>query len=69
MLRNPVQLAAISVILSGVMSNPLSVGAALAVMFIVATLTAARRIAWSPTSVGVACVSMAAGVLDSTAAV
>ncbi|SEB60524.1 putative ABC transport system permease protein [Paramicrobacterium humi] len=46
-LRGTLQLAAISVILAGVISDPLWVSVALAVMFTVAASTATRRVGWS----------------------
>lgn len=46
-LRGVLQLAAISVILSGVISSRAWVGVALAVMFVVAAATATRRIGWT----------------------
>lgn len=61
-LRGTVQLAAISVILSGVISSPGFVAAALLVMFAVAALTAARRVGWSWKSFGLVGGSMGLGV-------
>lgn len=46
-LRGMLQLAAISVVLAGVISSRAWVGVALAVMFTVAAITATRRIGWS----------------------
>ncbi len=46
-LRGMVQLAAISVILAGVITSGFWVGVALAVMFTIAALTSTRRIGWS----------------------
>ncbi|WP_347110903.1 ABC transporter permease [Paenarthrobacter sp. S56] len=46
-LRGAVQLAAISVILSGVITSPVFVGLALVVMFVVAAVTASRRLGWT----------------------
>jgi putative ABC transport system permease protein len=46
-LRGAVQLAAISVILSGVITNSTFVALALLVMFSVAGITAARRLGWN----------------------
>ena len=62
-LRGAVQLAAISVILSGVITNPFLVALALLVMFSVATMTAARRLGWSWSTFGRVGGSMAVGVL------
>lgn len=61
-IRGAVQLAAISVILGGVISSELWVAIALMVMFVVAATTAAHRIGWSWTRLGLAGGSMAAGV-------
>jgi putative ABC transport system permease protein len=61
-LRGAIQLAAISVILSGVISSPAFVAVALLVMFAVAALTASRRIGWSWKSLGLAGGSMGLGV-------
>jgi UDP-glucose/iron transport system permease protein len=46
-LRGTAQLAALSIILAGVITSGFWVGVALAVMFTVAALTSARRIGWS----------------------
>ncbi|GAA5032521.1 ABC transporter permease [Microbacterium fluvii] len=46
-LRGAVQLAAISFVLSGIISNPFWIAAALAVMFVVASTVAAHRVGWS----------------------
>lgn len=61
-LRGALQLAAIAVILSGVITDPVWVGAALAVMFTVATVTSARRIGWSWYRLGIVAAGMGAGV-------
>jgi len=61
-LRGAVQLALISVVLSGVITNPIWVGAALLVMFTVAALTASRRIGWSPGHVALVSGAMALGI-------
>ena len=61
-LRGAVQLAIISVILSGIITNPAFVALALLVMFSVAVLTATRRIAWSRHGLAMVAGSMAAGV-------
>jgi len=62
-LRGLVQLAIISVILSGVITSPSWVALALLVMFSVATITATRRIGWSRRHLGMVVLAMAAGVL------
>ncbi|MDP9026052.1 MAG: ABC transporter permease [Actinomycetota bacterium] len=62
-LRGLVQLAIISVILTGVITNPVWVGLALLVMFSVATMTATRRIGWSRSHLTMTVLAMAAGVL------
>ncbi|MFV0435249.1 MAG: ABC transporter permease [Leucobacter sp.] len=46
-LRGGVQLAVLSVVLTEAISDPLWVSVALAVMFVVASLTSARRVVWS----------------------
>ena len=61
-LRGAAQLAVISVVLTGVISDPVWVGLALLVMFGVAAATATRRVGWSRRhAVMVAC-AMAAGI-------
>jgi putative ABC transport system permease protein len=62
-LRGLVQLAIISVILTGVITDPIWVGLALLVMFSVATITATRRIGWGRHHLGTVVLAMAAGVL------
>jgi putative ABC transport system permease protein len=62
-LRGLVQLAIISVILGGVITNPAWVGLALLVMFSIATITATRRIGWSRRHLGMVVLAMGAGVL------
>src|SRR5680860_346684 len=52
MLRGAAQLAVISFVLSGVITSPVWVGVALLVMFSVATVTAARRVHWSWSRLG-----------------
>jgi putative ABC transport system permease protein len=66
-LRGAVQLALISFILSGVITSPLYVSAALFIMFAVAALTATRRIGWSWSHLGLVSASMAAGVAATVA--
>ncbi|YCH07788.1 ABC transporter permease [Arthrobacter sp. alpha11c] len=61
-LRGTVQLAAISVILSGVISSPAFVALALLIMFAVAATTAARRIGWSLKTLGLVGGSMGLGI-------
>jgi putative ABC transport system permease protein len=62
-LRGLVQLAIISVILTGVITDPIWVALALLVMFSVATITATRRIGWSRHHLAVVVIAMAVGVL------
>lgn len=68
-LRGAVQLALISLILSGVITDPLWVSLALLVMFSVATVTATRRIGWSRSHLALIAGSMAAGILITLAIV
>lgn len=60
--RGALQLAAISFILAGVITDPRWVAVALAVMFSVAAVTATRRIGWTLTRFGIVAGAMAAGV-------
>ncbi|WP_431230378.1 ABC transporter permease [Paenarthrobacter nicotinovorans] len=60
--RGTVQLMVISVILSGVISSPSFVAAALLVMFAVAAMTATRRMGWSWKNLGLVGGSMGLGV-------
>lgn len=61
-LRGGLQLAAISLILSGVIENPLLVACALGVMFVVASVTATRRLGMNlDTYIMVSC-AMALGI-------
>ncbi|WP_315973389.1 ABC transporter permease [Paenarthrobacter sp. JL.01a] len=62
-LRGAVQLAAISIILSGVINSPVFVALALLVMFAVAASTATRRLGWSWQNLRRVAGSMALGVL------
>lgn len=62
-LRGGLQLAAVALVLSGVIANPWWVGVALLVMFTVAAVTSTRRLGWSPQSFAVVAGSMGAGVL------
>ncbi|MHC6593469.1 ABC transporter permease [Arthrobacter sp. C152] len=68
-LRGAVQLAAISLVLGGIITNPLAVGAALLVMFTVAAATATRRLTWSWRRFAVVAATMAAGILVTLAVV
>lgn len=61
--RGALQLAAISLVLTGVIANRLWVAAALLVMFSVAASTATRRLGWSRQRMLQVVVAMAAGVL------
>lgn len=61
-LRGAVQLAAVSFILSGVITSPLWVGVGLLVMFTVATVSATRRLGWSWPRLALVGGSMAAGI-------
>jgi putative ABC transport system permease protein len=63
--RGVVQLAAISLVLTGVIRSPLLIGLALSVMFVVAVLTAARRLGDLRAMVVPVAVTMAAGILVS----
>ncbi|KJL44448.1 ABC transporter permease [Microbacterium trichothecenolyticum] len=62
-LRGAVQLAVISVILTGVIANPVWIAVALVVMFTIATSVATGRIGWSTRGFAVMSSSMAVGVL------
>lgn len=61
-LRGGLQLAALSIVLTGVITDPLWVGIALAVMFSVASTTSARRISWGWRRFGIIASAMLAGV-------
>lgn len=61
-LRGALQLALISVILTGVITNPLWVGTALLVMFTVAALTASRRVGRSLEHAALVSGAMALGI-------
>ncbi|BDZ47489.1 ABC transporter permease [Naasia aerilata] len=61
-LRGAVQLAAISLILAGVITSPIWVAIALLVMFTVAALTATRRLGGTAHLFGIVAFGMAAGV-------
>ncbi|QIN29966.1 ABC transporter permease [Brevibacterium luteolum] len=60
--RGALQLAAISFILAGVITDGRWVAVGLAVMFSVAAVTATRRIGWTLTRFGIVAGAMAAGV-------
>jgi putative ABC transport system permease protein len=62
-LRGALQLAAISLILAGVITSPLWVGVALLVMFTVASLTAVHRLGGGLRRTGVVVTAMGAGIL------
>lgn len=62
-LRGAAQLAVISVVLAGVITSPVWVGAALLVMFGVATATATRRIGWSARHFAIMAAAMATGIV------
>lgn len=68
-LRGTAQLAAISLVLGGVITSPLWVGAALLVMFSVASVTATRRLTWSWRRLALVAATMAAGTLVTLAVV
>jgi putative ABC transport system permease protein len=61
-LRGAVQLAAVSFVLSGVITSPLWVAVGLLVMFTVAAVSATRRVGWSWSRLGLVGGSMAAGI-------
>jgi len=63
MLRGAAQLAVISFVLSGVITSPVWVGVALLVMFSVATITAARRVHWSWSHLGLVSGAMGVGII------
>ncbi|MBT2596606.1 ABC transporter permease [Arthrobacter sp. ISL-72] len=68
-LRGAVQLALISLVLGGIITDPVWVGLALLVMFTVATVTAARRLVWSWQRFGAVAATMAAGICVTLAVV
>ncbi|WP_207457718.1 ABC transporter permease [Herbiconiux sp. SYSU D00978] len=61
-LRGTLQLAAISLVLAGVLTDPLWVAVALVVMFSVAVITSTRRIGFGLPRLGVVAAGMGAGV-------
>jgi putative ABC transport system permease protein len=68
-LRGTAQLAVISLVLGGIITDPFWVGAALLVMFTVAVATATRRLTWSWQRFAVVAGTMAAGVTVTLAVV
>jgi putative ABC transport system permease protein len=62
-LRGAAQLAVISVILAGVITDPLWVALALLVMFTVAASTATHRVGWSTQHATMMAVAMASGIV------
>ena len=68
-LRGAVQLGVISIVLTGVISDPLWVSVALAAMFLIATWVATGRTGWSRRAFAAVTSSMAAGVVATTAVV
>jgi putative ABC transport system permease protein len=68
-LRGAVQLAVISVILTGVITSPMWIAVALVVMFTIATSVATGRVGWSGRAALMMGSSIAAGVLVATTAV
>ncbi|MDL9978499.1 ABC transporter permease [Microbacterium sp. ASV49] len=62
-LRGAIQLAILSVILTGIITSALWIALALVVMFSVASTVAARRIGWTWRTAGMTASSMAAGIL------
>lgn len=67
--RGAAQLLLLSLVLSGVLTNGLLVGAALIAMFAVAVVTATRRVGWSVSHLGAAATAMGAGAVTSLTAV
>jgi len=61
-LRGAVQLALISLVLGGIITDPAWVALALLVMFTVAAVTAARRLGWTWGRFGAVAATMAAGI-------
>ncbi len=68
-LRGAVQLAVISVILTGVITSPVWISVALVVMFAIAASVATGRVRWSARAFVMMASSIAAGVLVATTAV
>jgi len=65
-LRGALQLAVLSVILTGIITSAVWITLALVVMFSVASTVAARRIGWTMRTAGMTASSMAAGILVAT---
>ena len=68
-LRGAAQLALISLVLGGIITDPLWVAAALLVMFSVASTTAARRLGWSWHRFGTVAATMGLGITVTLAVV
>lgn len=68
-LRGAAQLAAIRLVLSGIITNAFLVGFALLVMFTVAAAAATKRLGWDWTTFGHVCTAMGAGVIATLAIV
>lgn len=68
-LRGTLQLAALSLVLTGVISHPGWVALSLLVMFGAATFTSTGRLGWSPRRLGLVAGAMGAGVLVALAVV
>jgi len=64
--RGALQLAVISVILSGIISDPLWIALALVVMFTIASAVATGRLGWSWRTGGLTAAAMATGILTAT---
>lgn len=67
--RGALQLAVISVILTGIISDPAWIALALVTMFTIATAVATRRLGGSWRTGGLVAAAMAAGIVTSTAVV
>ena len=67
--RGAVQLAVISVILTGIITSPALIGVALVVMFAIASGVATGRVGWSRRALATMTTSIAAGVLVATSSV
>jgi putative ABC transport system permease protein len=68
-LRGAAQLALISLVLGGIINNPVWVAVALLVMFTVAVATATRRLTWSWRRFAAVATTMALGILGTLAVV
>ncbi len=68
-LRGAAQLAVISLVLGGLITSPAWIAVALAVMFTVASVTAARRLVWSWRRYAVVAVAMGTGIVVTLAIV